>query len=81
MKLRVGFVSNSSSASFVIVKDKLTQAEEKLILDYMDSEANEDGWSIEIDEASGIINGWTNMDNGSFEEFCNNYGLNKVSFI
>lgn len=81
MKIRNGFVSNSSSSSFIINKNNLTADEEKLILDYIDSEANDDGWSIEIDETSGLINGWTSMDNGAFETFCHDYRLNKVKFI
>ena len=34
MKKRTGFVSNSSSSSFVILKDSLTQEQIDMIFDY-----------------------------------------------
>jgi len=34
MKTRIGFVSNSSSSSFIVFKDALTEEEKDMIIDY-----------------------------------------------
>jgi hypothetical protein len=63
MKMRCGFVSNSSSASFVLYNKYLTKGERKKILNYSDG----DGWTIYED--GRYIRGHTIMDNGGFLEF------------
>ena len=36
MKIRNGFVSNSSSSSFVVLKDSLTEKQQEMIINYQD---------------------------------------------
>ena len=68
MKMRNGFVSNSSSASFIIAKTALSELQIKALLEYSDSiEDNWDGWIIREEEY--FIKGRTTMDNGSISDF------------
>jgi len=69
MKMRQGFVSNSSSASFVIIKDKLTEYQFKMLLLYShkDNKNNIDGW--DICEQEEFVKGNTIMDNGGIYSF------------
>lgn len=67
MKYRHGFVSNSSSASFIVPKNRITEDQVKALLDYTYSENNVDGWNI-ID-GGDFIRGDTSMDNDALDEF------------
>lgn len=66
MKIREGFVSNSSSASFILLKKYLTEEQIKTILKYdMKEITHKDDysecWSIKDEE--DVIRGNTSMDN------------------
>ncbi len=63
MKIRNGFVSNSSSSSFVIKKEILSKLQIKTLLEYESSEDNWDGWSV--NEFNDCMSGFTIMDNGT----------------
>lgn len=76
MKLRYGFVSNSSSSSFVASLAKLSEFELKIL----EEAAIENGWSFHINENTGLVTGWTSMCNGELPEALKNLGLNKVRF-
>ena len=78
MKIRFGFVSNSSSSSFVASIDKLGKKNMNKIIKYIDSAENEDGWEYKIDEEKGLFTGYTFMDNGGLGEFLIKTGINKV---
>lgn len=71
MKIRSGFVSNSSSASFVANLDRLTEDQVDIILAY----DGEDGWSFSVDADKGLITGYTIMDNGDLEEYLEKNGI------
>lgn len=74
MKIRNGFVSNSSSSSFVVSLSVLNESERQKILNY---ENHCDGgignlrdyWNIRIDEERGVIRGSTIIDNGDLSEY------------
>ncbi len=74
MKIRNGFVSNSSSSSFVVALSVLNEDEKKKILDYVpfsneETEDYRDHWSIRVDETRGVIYGFTTMDNGGLSKY------------
>ena len=82
MKIRYGFVSNSSSSSFMVSLRKLSIEQlcklvnhqvwgAKLGMEYADSDA----WHIEI--RNGVLYGDTFMDNFDMEFFLNKIGVPK----
>lgn len=67
MKYRIGFVSNSSSSSFVLDKNYLTKEDIQKIKEYCSNIGEEEGqcsdcWSI--NETEDFLRGLTTMDNG-----------------
>ena len=77
MKIREGFVSNSSSSSFVISKKNLTSRQIEQILQYNQNvksvENRYDIWDIV--ETDDVIRGSTYMDNGDFMEYVESIGI------
>lgn len=83
MKVRNGFVSNSSSSSFVISIDMLTDTQIMAIWNHIqeaDKHCGEwdfgscddyDEWIIEQDDST--ISGYTNMDNFDMYTFLQDY--------
>jgi len=67
VKTRSGFVSNSSSASFIVAKSRISGVEAAALLAYNISEENTDGWSIWED--GDRLRGSTNMDNDALDEY------------
>jgi hypothetical protein len=69
MKVRLGFVSNSSSSSFVVALSVLKQSDIDAIMNYAESEDNHDAWTIRKEDFRGVICGWTILDNNSIRDF------------
>lgn len=80
MKTRTGFVSNSSSSSFVAALSRLTGEDVVKLMEYANSPENTDGWTLHVNDEMGLIEGYTSMCNGAFPEWCEKNGYNKVRF-
>lgn len=81
MKIRKGFVSNSSSSSFVIDKMYLTDTQMEFIRNaveiaknYTNIDTYDQPW--EIIETDDTISGTTSMDNFDMAEFLTEIGVN-----
>jgi len=88
MKIRNGFVSNSSSSSFVVSLDKISDKDMAILMSYSSEisadEVNRawtDSWSITVDTQRGVIRGYTTMDNGDLDEFLKSRGVDVDLFI
>lgn len=66
MKIRSGFVSNSSSSSFIVRKAYLSEEEIEKIKDHAEI-AN--GWPWRILEYGSVLVGYTSMDNFDMKEY------------
>jgi hypothetical protein len=81
MKIRNGFVSNSSSSSFVISKKDLTTKQiysinnHIEIAEYLGIKTWESPWDIR--ENDEFIEGYTYMDNFDMDEFLEKIGVDK----
>ena len=76
MKIRIGFVSNSSSASFVIDKQPLTPSQIAVIQSIIKNDyiqINGDGWNVK--ESEHFIELQTVMDNGELFTFLKALGV------
>ena len=81
MKIRQGFVSNSSSSSFVIAKGYLSSLQKEQIRQHieqgkrfgMDNSNKENRWCISEDDC--VINGYTYMDNFDMYDFLERIGV------
>jgi hypothetical protein len=60
MKIRTGFVSNSSSSSFIVRKAFLSEEEIARIKNHA---GMADGWPWEILDMNSVLVGYTSMDN------------------
>ena len=72
MKIRIGFVSNSSSSSFIIRKDCISASQADKVRDH-DGDGDGEAWIITEDETR--IAGHTFMDNFDMETFLERIGV------
>jgi len=88
MKQRNGFVSNSSSSSFVISRSKLTDEQVYKIENHIEywnrvvevvpgscAAREEDAWDIRVNEEA--VGGYAFMDNFSMVKFLKHIGVNE----
>jgi len=72
MKIRQGFVSNSSSASFVVSLEKITAFQ----LMKLQKWCLENDWTCTIDINTGLAEGYTSMDNADIKDFLEREQIN-----
>jgi hypothetical protein len=78
MRIRQGFVSNSSSCSFIIPKKHLTEQQLDLIRNHQtcgEEYADTDSW--ELKESNEFIKGETTMDNFDFPAYLEKIGVKR----
>jgi len=82
VKKRFGFISNSSSSSFVIKLHDLSgeQLHQVMSPDYTSQNCGtEEGfscaWSIHIDTDKGVVEGYTGMDNFDMDKYFEEIGI------
>lgn len=80
MKIRTGFVSNSSSASFVASLTKLSEKDLQTLLAYNEKE-DCDGWNIQVDQHRGLVHGYTSMDNGDLSDYLAENEVDESLFV
>ena len=73
MKTRNGFVSNSSSASFIVSLNKITAMQ----LVKLQNWCAESDWTCTIDTENEVAEGFTSMDNADIQAFLEKEGINK----
>jgi len=84
MKIRQGFVSNSSSASFVVALSVLTEKDIRKIMSYNNHIKTKRGWcdfwDIKVDDKKEIIVGSTFMNNGDLDEYLGKKLARKLTY-
>ena len=84
MKTRTGFVSNSSSSSFVISLDNITDVQLEKIENHIHFAQDmrnihyseeDDAWDINVDKEKNVVRGNTFMDSFSMPTFLGNIGV------
>lgn len=78
MKIRQGFVSNSSSSSFVIRLEHITAKQLVSIQNHNECPdcENGEGWSITVD--AEFVKGYTSMDNFNMFNFLERIGIENI---
>jgi len=79
MKIRKGFVSNSSSSSFVINLENLTASQLQKILDLPNSQSLNHLWSAEpwvLEVKEEKLTGYTFLDNFDMHVYLAEIGVN-----
>lgn len=86
MKIRSGFVSNSSSSSFIVKLDEMSARDLAMLLAY-DTTNNSvvcdvygDSWTFNVDAEKGVVEGWTSMDNGDLKEYMERHHIDGSKF-
>jgi hypothetical protein len=87
MKIRSGFVSNSSSSSFIVKLKDLSALDLKHLLQFDSSDGicqngYSDYWTItwNITDNEDVVRGYTNMDNGDLEKYIKEQNIDESIF-
>jgi len=79
VKIRQGFVSNSSSSSFVLSLNLISGYQLQKILEpdyssqYLD---DQDRWFVEVEDLTQTVKGYTSQDNFSMADYFTQIGVN-----
>lgn len=73
MRIRKGFVSNSSSSSFIVFKKAISDEQKDLLLNIDDEWFKQNPWRITEEEY--CIQGYTSMDNFDMEFYMKKIGI------
>ena len=80
MKIRNGFVSNSSSSSFVIERKFVTNEQSEKIINHIEYGKEhgiggyfDDPWAIDVSD--DYVHGWCGMDNFNMYQFFDYIGI------
>jgi len=90
VKIRNGFVSNSSSSSFMVPKVSITGEQYEQILNHIEEgkrlgmDDKFDNWEISYRdewrfiETENVLKGYTSMDNFNMQDFMQLIGVDKI---
>jgi len=91
VKIRISFVSNSSSSSFVVNKLLISNLQYAAIMNMEEAAKllgdsdweDASGWDVTETDVGGIpiIEGYTSMDNFDVEQFFGSLGLNRDDYV
>jgi len=82
MKIRSGFISNSSSSSFIVSLRDISANDLVKIMAYSDDSDKElrDTWNIRIDRKTDILSGFTSMDNDDLGNYLKKQNISTEKF-
>lgn len=82
MKIRSGFVSNSSSSSFIVSLNDISAYALVTIMEYSNSSdiRLRDTWTISVDMDRGALDGYTSMDNDDLGDYLKKHNISTEKF-
>ena len=79
MKTRHGFVSNSSSSSFIVIKQGISEIQKEQLFNIGDEDFKQSPWRITEEEF--LITGYTSMDNFDMRNYMEKIGIDVERYV